>query len=60
MESVERGAPGDGGVKPVKRERERSSRTVTAARVRYQTWATSVDTRVEHGGQHRVPTVKSE
>ena len=39
-ESVERGAPGDAGVKTVKRER--SSRTVTAARARDQTWATSV------------------
>ena len=38
------------------RESERSSRTVTAARARDQTWATSVDTRVEHGGWHRVPT----
>ena len=56
MESVEQGAPGDAGVK--KRERERSSRTVTAvrARDRNQTWATSVDTRVEHCGKHRVPT----
>ena len=56
MESVEQGAPGDAGVKTVKRERERSSRTVTAVRARNQTWATSVDTRVEHGGKHRVPT----
>ena len=40
MESVERGAPGDVGVKTVKRER--SGWTVTA--------------RVEHGGWHRVPT----
>ena len=31
-------------------DRERSSRTVTADRARKQTWATSVDTRVEHGG----------
>ena len=54
---MERGAPGDAGVKTVKkeRERERSSRTVTAVRARDQTWATSVDTRVEHGGKHRVP-----
>ena len=28
----------------------RCSRTVTAVRARNQTWATSVDTRVEHGG----------
>ena len=48
MESVEQGAPGDAGVKNVKRER--SSRTVTAVRARDQTGATSVDTRVEHGG----------
>ena len=48
MESVERGAPGDAGVKPVKSER--TSRTVTAVRARDQTWATSADTRVEHGG----------
>ena len=47
---VERRAPGDAGVKTVKRERERSSRTVTAVRARNETWATSADTRVEHGG----------
>ena len=56
MESVVRGALGDAGVKLVKRER--SSRTVTAVRARNQTWATSADTRVEHAGSHRVPTVK--
>ena len=39
---VEQGAPGDAGVKTVKRERERSSRTVTAVRARNQTWASSV------------------
>ena len=51
---MEREAPGDAGVKTVKRER--SSRTVTADRARSQAWATSVDTRVEHGGKHRVTT----
>ena len=40
-------APGDAGVKTVKRER--SSRTATADRARNQTWATPADTRVEHG-----------
>ena len=54
MESVELRAPGDAGVKTVKRER--SSRTVTAVRAWNLTWATSVDTRVEHGGKHRMPT----
>ena len=54
--SGKRGAgSSDAAVKTVKRE-ERSSRTVTAVRARNQTWATSVDTRFEHGGKHRVPT----
>ena len=47
-ESVEWGTLGDAGVKTVMRER--SSLTVTAARARDQTWTTSVDMRVEHGG----------
>ena len=54
MESVEQGAPGDARVNTVKRER--SSPTVTAVRARNQTWTTSVDRRVEHGGKHRLPT----
>ena len=54
VESVERGAPEVASVKTVKRER--SSRTVTAVRARNQTWATSMNTRVEHGGKHHVPT----
>ena len=40
MDSVERKAPGDAGVKLVKRER--SSRTVTAYRARNRTWAASL------------------
>ena len=49
--SVERGAPGDAGVKTVKRKRAMQSN---------RDWSLSsnkrVDTRVEHGGKHRVPT----
>ena len=43
-------------VSRLSRERLRSSRTATAVRGRDQTWVTTVDTRVEHGGKHRVPT----
>ena len=50
---MERKAPGDAGVKPVKRKR--SSRTVPADKL-----GSSVGIQeVEHGGWHRVPTVKT-
>ena len=53
-ESVERKAPGDAGVKPVKRKR--SSRTAAADKL-----GTSAGIQeVEHGGWHCVPTVKPE
>ena len=51
MESVEQEAPGDAGVKTVKRKRAKQSNSELD-----QMWVTSVDTRVEHGGKHRVPT----
>ena len=57
-ESVEREALGDAGVKPVKRESEAVGQWLQSSSD--QTWATSVDTRVEHGGKHRVPTEKLE
>ena len=46
-------------VSSLSRESEASSRTATAVRARNQTWATSVDTRVEHGGKHRVKTMST-
>ena len=58
MESVEREAPGDTGVKLVKRENDAVGQWLQSSSD--QAWATSVDTRVEHGGKHRVPTVKPE
>ena len=48
MESVDREAPGDAGVQPVKRESEAVGQRLQSSTD--QAWATSVDMRVEHGG----------
>ena len=55
MESVEQGAPGDAGVKTLKRKRAKQSNS-DCSPSSIKRGATSVDTRVEHGGKHRVPT----
>ena len=55
---MEREAPGGAGVKLVKRESEAVGQRLRSSS--NQAWATSVDARVEHGGKHRMSTVKSE
>ena len=47
---------GDAGVKDVKRESEAVGQWLQSSSDQAST--TSVDTRVEHGGKHRVPTVE--
>ena len=55
MESVEQGAPGDAGVKTVKRKRAKQSNSELQSELGIKRGQPTVDTRVEHGGKHRVP-----